>query len=102
MVSPVASMLSRAPAAPSLPSVQAEVDAGLGDFLQHATSWTSLTAMGTAGIAYRLGRIGFQVPGSKFQVFGSLISQTLSVGAGLSAEVSAFELTHRGLSTAFR
>jgi len=65
--------------------------------MRQATDWRSLAALTAGGMAYRAGRIGFQVPSSKFQVLGFFPSRFLSIGAGLAAEVSAFEGTHRAL-----
>gem|GEM_PF-3642490 len=89
------SILNTAPETGWTP-VQEQVDTAVGGFVRQATDWRSLTAMTAGGLAYRAGRIGAMGLGS-----GNLV-RTASVGLGLTAEVSAFELTNRGLSTAFR
>ena len=67
----------------------------MGAFVHQASDWKSLAAMMAGGMAYRAGRMGMAGLGS-----GNLI-RTASVGLGLTAEVSAFELTHRGLTSKF-
>jgi hypothetical protein len=47
--------------------------------------------MMAGGITYRLGRVGVMAAG------GGNLSRVLSVGVGLGAEVTAFEMTHRSL-----
>src|SRR5262245_29456528 len=79
------SVLSRVPFSNQLSPLQAQVDIAIGGFVQQASDWRSLAAMAAGGVAYRAGRIGF------------LPSRVLSVGTGLTAEVSVFEITHRSL-----
>src|SRR4029453_4395468 len=84
------SILSRASVGPSFSSpVQSQVDGLVGGFAQQATDWRSLAAMMAGGMAYRAGRIGVMGLGS-----GNAL-RVASVGLGLTAEVSTFELTHR-------
>src|SRR4029453_1046428 len=78
---------------PSLTSSQAQVDGLVGGFVAQATDWRSLAAMMAGGTAYRIGRVGALGLGTGNGV------RALSVGAGLTAEVSTFELTHRTLSS---
>src|SRR4029434_4631 len=88
------SILSRASAVPSFSSpVQSQVDGLVGGFAQQATDWRSLAAMMAGGMAYRAGRIGVMGLGN-----GSAL-RVASLGLGLTAEVSTFEFTHRGLSS---
>src|SRR5262245_14575094 len=75
-----------------LTSTQSQVDGLVGNFSQQATDWRALFAMTAGGMAYRLSRIGAMAAGA---------GRIASVGLGLGAEVSAFEMTHRGLLTAF-
>src|SRR4030095_1642777 len=49
--------------------------------------------MTVGGMAYRIGRTGVMGLGS------SAFLRASSIGAGLAAEVSAFDMTHRGLTT---
>jgi len=72
------------------------VDGLVGGFVRQATDWKSLAAVTVGGMAYRAGRMGAMGLGS------GNFTRAASVGLGLTAEVSAFELTHRGLSTVFR
>src|SRR4029434_9940269 len=87
------SLLSRA--RPSLIQVstplQSQVDGLVGGFAEQATDGRSLAAMMAGGVAYRAGRIGVMGIG------GGNAVRALSVGVGLTVEVSAFELSHRGL-----
>src|SRR4029450_13884177 len=80
----------------SLTPLQSQVDGWVGGFTRQATDWRSLAAMTAGRMPYRAGRIGVMGFGS-----GNGI-RLASVGLGLSAEVSAFELTHRGLTTLSR
>src|SRR5262245_31476747 len=77
----------------SVSPLQSQVDGLVGGFVHQATDWRTLMAMTAGGMAYRVGRIGAMglapVPGIR----------AVSVGLGLGAEVSAFELTHRGLNS---
>src|SRR5262245_2237660 len=77
----------------NLSPLQAQVDAAVGGFVHQATDWRSLAAMTAGGLAYRAGRIGAMGFGS-----GHLVRMSSAV-LGLTAEVLAFELTHRGLSS---
>jgi hypothetical protein len=76
-------------------SLQSQVDGLVGDFIQQATDWRSLTSMIAGGMAYRLGRIGTMTVG--VQNFEPL-RRIASVGIGLGAEVTAFEMTNRALT----
>ena len=76
--------------------LQSQVDALVGGFVHQATDWRSLAAMTAGGVAYRTAKIGVMSLG------GGQAVHALSVGMGLTAEVSAFELTNRWLSTIFR
>src|SRR5262245_50802243 len=91
------SLLSRVPSSPCLYSgtspLQNQVDQLVGGFIQQATDWRSLAAMTAGGMAYRMGRIGVMGLG------GGNLMRAVSVGAGLTAEVSAFEMAHRGLTS---
>src|SRR4030095_1563513 len=78
---------------PASLSLQTQVDGLVGSFAEQATDWRSLAAMAAGGMAYRVGRIGFM------GLEGGQAVRALSLGAGLSAEVSTFELTHRVLSS---
>jgi len=73
-------------------------DALVGTFRDQATDWRSWAAMVAGGLGYRLGRMGTMALGTGRIAAGPL--QVLSVGVGLTSEVSAFELTHRGLTSA--
>src|SRR4030095_10941732 len=88
------SLLSRAPLNASFATtpLQSQVDGLVGSFNQQATDWRSLSAMTAGGMAYRAGRIGVMGLGN-----GSVL-RAASVGLGLTAEVSTFEFTHRGLA----
>ena len=77
-------------------ALQSQVDSLIGGFVQGATDWKFLSAMTAGGLAYRAGRIGVMGLG------GGNAVRAASIGLGLSAEVSAFEVTNRGLSTLFR
>jgi len=87
------SLLSRASFSHFSGSLSQHVDQLVGEFVHHATDWRSLAAMTAGGVAYRMGRIGAMGLGGGHGV------RTLSVGIGLGAEVSAFELSHRTLQT---
>src|SRR5215510_2284134 len=79
-----------------LSSVNGTLDGLTGSFAEQATDWRTLAAFTAGGLAYRGGRIGAMGLGS-----GNVV-RTASFGMGLGAEVSAFELTNRGLSTVIR
>src|SRR4030095_13521983 len=85
------SLLSRASVSSGPSPLQSQVDGLVGGFVGQATDWRSLAAMTAGGMAYRAGRIGVMGLGS------SSALRVASVGLGLTAEVSTFELTHRGL-----
>src|SRR4029453_13710293 len=87
------SVLDRASFYPAHPSLSGEVDGLVGGFVQQATDWRALAAMTAGGLAYRAGRIGAMGLGN-----GSVL-QAASIGFGVTAEVSTFELTNRGLSS---
>ncbi|MFO1518625.1 MAG: bifunctional serine/threonine-protein kinase/formylglycine-generating enzyme family protein [bacterium] len=77
-------------------SAQSQVDGLVSGFLEQASDWRSLAAMSIGGLAYRFGRIGTMALASRAGQAASLI-QTASYGIGLSAEVLAFETSHRSL-----
>jgi|GEM_PF-5479742 len=79
-----------------LSPVDGTLDGLTGSFAEQATDWRTLAALTAGGLAYRAGRIGAMGFES-----GNFV-RAASVGVGLGAEVSAFELTSRGLSAAFR
>src|SRR5215467_8262071 len=84
-------LLSRSSLSPSLMSpLQSQVDGLVGGFAQQATDWRSLAAMMVGGMTYRLGRVGAMAAGT---------GRIASVGIGLGAEVTAFEMTNRSLSS---
>src|SRR5262245_45055283 len=72
-------------------ALQSQVDSLIGGFVQGATDWKFLSAMTAGGLAYRAGRIGVMGLG------GGNAVRAASIGLGLSAEVSAFEISHRAL-----
>jgi hypothetical protein len=74
---------------PALTQTQSQVDQLVTDFTHHATDWKSLAAMTAGGVAYRLGRMG---------AVAAETGRWASVGIGLGAEVTAFEMTSRSLS----
>src|SRR4030095_8063698 len=76
-----------------LSDLQRDVDRLVGGFAEAATNWKTLTAIGAGGMAYRVGKLGAMGLGD-----GNLV-RALSIGAGLSAEVSTFEITHRALNS---
>src|SRR5262245_19098964 len=76
----------------SLTPLQCQVDGLVGSFAQQTKDWRSLAAMTVGGMAYRAGRIGVMSTGLRG-------SQILSIGLGLGAEVTAFEMTHRSLTS---
>src|SRR4029453_2809546 len=88
-----ASVLDRASfsASSSITPVQSQVDGLVGGFAEAATDWRTIASMTAGGAAYRVARLGVAGAGS-----GTAL-RVLSVGAGLSAEVSTFEMTHRSL-----
>src|SRR5262245_30576932 len=73
-----------------LSPLQAQVDYLVEDFMIRATDWRSMGALATGGIAGRLGRIGAN---------STLLTRPVSLLAGLGVEVSAFEMTHRSLTS---
>src|SRR4029453_17777408 len=74
-------------------------DGLVGGFAAQATDWRSLAAMVAGGMAYRTGRIGIMGLGNSSALRVSTTLRVASVGLGLTAEVSTFELTHRSLSS---
>src|SRR5262245_24080036 len=70
--------------------LQSQVDSLVGSFTEQATDWRSLAAMMAAGMTYRLGRVGAMTAGT---------GRLASLGIGLGAEVTAFEMTNRSLSS---
>src|SRR4030095_8208402 len=77
----------------ALSLIQNQVDRLVGGFVDQATDWRSLGAMTVGGVSYRLGRIG------AMSSMRAMPLRALSIGVGLAAEVSAFELTNRGLTS---
>src|SRR4030095_5315636 len=71
--------------------IQSQVDGLVAGFVEQATDVKSLAALTAGGLAYRVGRIGI------LGFANGHLGRALSVGAGLAAEVSAFEATHRSL-----
>src|SRR4030095_16960445 len=76
---------------PSLSESQGQVEACVEGFVRQATDGHALAAVAAGGMAYRVGRIGVMGLGSGHAL------RFASVGLGLAAEVSAFEVTNRGL-----
>jgi hypothetical protein len=81
--------ISRDPASPPETPFQKEVDQWVSGFVKQATDGRSLAALTAGGLTYRLGRIGALAAGT---------GDIASVGLGLGAEVSAFEITNRLLA----
>src|SRR4029434_4510085 len=77
----------------ALSLVQNQVDRLVGEVVDHATDWKSLAALTVGGVSYRLGRIG------AMSSMRTMPLRALSIGVGLAAEVSAFEITNRGLTS---
>jgi len=75
-----------APLSATLTTLQGSVDHLVGDFTKNATDWKTLASISVGGMAYNLAKAGVPVRG-------------IAVGAGLVSEVSAFELTHRSLTS---
>src|SRR4029450_13344866 len=75
--------------------LQATVDQCMGRFVEDATAIKSVAGLRGGSWACGAGRSGVLGLGS-----GSVV-RAASVGLGLTAEVSTFELTHRGLSSVF-
>jgi hypothetical protein len=73
--------------------LSAQVDGLVGNFIREATDLRTLAAMMAGGMAYRLGRIGAM----STRVGAPL--RIASLGIGLGAEVTAFEMTNRSLSS---
>jgi hypothetical protein len=76
---------------------QAQVDQLVEDFMGRATDWRSLAALMVGGMAYRFGRIGTMSSG--IGAIHELPLRIASIGIGLSAEVTAFEIANRSLMT---
>jgi hypothetical protein len=74
--------------------LQSQVDRLVSGFVEQATEGRSLAAMMAGGMAYRLGRIGVLSVG--VQNFEPL-RHAVSIGVGLGAEATAFEMTNRAL-----
>ena len=75
-----------------LSPIQAQVDGLVGQFAKEAFDLKSLGAFTAGGLAGRAGRSALIGQGTPFL-------RTLSIGSGLVAEVSAFELTNRTLQS---
>src|SRR4029434_5220866 len=93
--SPTQNLLSRPLLAGSmeLSPLQSQVDGLTGAFVQQALDWRALAAITAGGLAYRAGRLGAMDFGS------GNFARTLSIGAGLTAELSALEWTHGRLQS---
>jgi len=82
-----------------LTPLQTQVDGLVNRFVEEAANPITLAALTAGGMAYRWGRIAVQ--GSGLGVRGGMLFPRLvragSIGFGLGAEVSAFELTSRSL-----
>src|SRR5262245_33029771 len=76
-----------------LSSLQSQVDHLVGGFVEQATDLRTLAAISAGGLAFRAGRVGLMGLGT-----GNAV-QALSYVGGLGAEVSAFELTSRGIAS---
>src|SRR4030095_12632445 len=79
--------------APSLSSLQNQVDQAVGAFAHQASDWKSLASMIAGAGAYRFGRMGVLGMGNAPAL------KALSFGAGLGAEGATFELAHRSLQS---
>src|SRR5262249_16135866 len=89
---PPVSLLSLSPVSDSqnpFSQLQTQVEGLAGSFTQQAPDGRSLAAMMAGGMTYRLGRVGAMAAGT---------GRIASVGIGLGAEVTAFEMTNRSLS----
>src|SRR4030095_3822943 len=84
---------------PPVTTLQTQVDQLIGGFIAQATDWKSLCAMMAGSLSYRLGRFG--AISSGVGAYCNTALPVASVAAGLTAEVSAFELTHRSLLSSF-
>src|SRR4029434_5783141 len=109
MASSVLSRISSSPVAQSsfFSPLQSQVDGLVNGFADTATDCRSLAAMIAGGMAYRAGRVGTMgvrvgAPlGAPLSAWAQRAAplRFLSIGLGLTAEVSTFEFTHRGLSS---
>ncbi|MFO1520255.1 MAG: hypothetical protein U1F57_11445 [bacterium] len=82
--------------ASSLSDAQAQMDGIVSGFTDQATDTRSMVAMMAGGVAYQLGKVGaLSLLGSKA---AAPLLTVVSAGAGLSAEVTAFEGVHGFLS----
>src|SRR4030095_10479829 len=79
----------------TLTRIQSQVDQLVGGAVAQATDGKMLVSMVVGATAFRLGRLGIAALGEGTSL------RALSLGGGLAAEVSAFELTPRGLLSAF-
>src|SRR5262245_7864094 len=92
---------------PPLSSVQAQTDGLVESFVQQATDWRSLAALMAGGLTYRFGSVEVMGWGVGAPLGAPLVGwaqqaaplRVLSVAAGLGAEVTAFEMTNRSLSS---
>ena len=94
---PAGNILDAAAAHNPLTPLQAQTQDLVSTFVEKATDGPSLAALMAGGIAYRVGRIGAM--GFHIGSSGRASLQVASIGLGLTAEVSAFELVHRGLTS---
>jgi|GEM_PF-5412803 len=74
----------------SLTESQKQVDGLVEKFVCQATDLKTLAPIVVGGLAYRLGRMGVMATGG---------GRLASVGIGLGAEVTTFEMTNRSLSS---
>jgi len=80
-----------------LSPLQSQVDGLVSHFVEEAAKPRTLAAITAGSLAYRFVRAGVMGLGQA-HVAGSLL-RPLSVGVGLTGEVTAFELTNRTLAT---
>jgi hypothetical protein len=73
-------------------SIRNQVDGLVSNFIQEATNPSVMVAMTSAGMAYRVGRVGVMGLGT------SLVLRPLSLGVGFASEVTVFEFTNRFLT----
>jgi len=84
---------------------QSQIDHLVSQFITEASDWKLLASLTTGGLAYRWGRVMVRGPWSVVLGRGNLGGHFIrgsSIAFGLASEVSAFELTHRSLSSLTR
>jgi len=82
---------------PSITPQQYQVDHLVHHFISQASDWKTLTSLTAGGLAYRWGKISTLNVGAIRE--SPLLARPLSIALGLGSEVTAFEFTHRTLST---